>query len=809
MKVLKFGGKSLENGEGIQSVISILLDKIKQQEKIVVVVAARGTATNDLFELLEKAKKGDDYQSAFVAFKEYQVAPLPSIDFSEEFSFLERIFEGVHLLGDYSPKIKDLVISYGELLSGKLVSALLEQNKTQAKYVDSRELFKTDQFFGKAELLEDITKSTVKGFFKKIDLSKEIPVVTGFVGESLDGETTSTGNNGSNYSAALLAGYLNAEELENYTTLVEGIFTANPDWVAGAQEINHLSYQEANELANLPENVLDAKAIIPLVNQNISLRIKNTFDPQGEGTVINHQQNNKKGIKAISVQENVALLSLEGRGLFGKAGIDARIFTALGNQNISVGIISQASSERGISFTVDEKDAHKAKAALGEEFNLDFHTQDINNISIKRGVAVVSVLGNSLSSFKTSYTALVNNNIHPLIINNTVTGNNVCLVIENNDLRKAVNVMHGEIFGIAKKINIAVFGVGLVGGTLIKQILESRAAILKRKRIDLNVFAVANSKSVYFNADGVTDTWKEDIEEKGVSYRSIEEIVAFAKEHHLGNLIAVDNSASAGMTENYIPLIENGFNLVSSNKIGNTKSLGFYNDLRVALLQNGKQYLYETNVGAGLPLIDTIKLLHASGENITRIKGVFSGTLSYLFNNFSAEDVSFSQVLKEAADQGFTEPDPREDLNGNDVGRKLLILARELDLQNEFEDVQIHNLIPTHLRDGDTATFLNSLGDLDPIYKEVKEKQEANHVLRYIGDLHGDLSSDKGILEVKLVSVPSDSALGQVKGADSIFEIYTESYGAQPIVIQGAGAGAEVTARGVFGDIMRLTDLEL
>ncbi len=808
MKVLKFGGKSLANGEGIKSVISILLNKIKNKEEIVVVVSARGTATDDLLELLESAKKGENYQVAFDAFKKYQLEPLPTIDFSEEFTFLEKILEGVHLLEDYTPKIKDLVTAYGELLGGKMITALLVNKKVNAQYTDSRSLFKTDNVYGAATLLEEITKENTKKYFSAINSSSTVPVVTGFVGASLDGETTTIGLNGSNYSASLLAGYLNAEELENYT-IVSGIYTANPLLVSNAQKINHLSFKEANELANLGDNVLDAKAIIPLVKKNISLRILNTFEPESPGTLINAEMSSKNGIRAISVQENMALVSLEGRGLLGKVGIDARLFTALQRENVSVGIISQGSSERGISFVVSGRDAHKAKDALGNEFNLDFLSNDINKITITRGVAVVSILGNSLSSFKTSYTALVNNNIKPLLINNTVTGNNVCLVIENKELRKAVNVMHGEIFGIAKKINVAVFGVGLVGGTLIKQILESKKNILKRKGIDLNVFAVANSKKVLFNAEGISNSWKDDLEKNGISYDGIDEIVKFANDHHLGNLIAVDNSASAGMTENYIPLIENGFNLVSSNKIGNTKSLAFYNDLRIALIQNRKQYLYETNVGAGLPLIDTIKLMHASGENITRIKGVFSGTLSYLFNNFSAKNEKFSDILNVAAAQGFTEPDPREDLNGNDVGRKLLILARELDLQNELKDVQIHNLIPEHLRDGDTQSFLNKLTDLDPIYQEIKEKQKPNNVLRYIGDLHGDLASDKGVLEVKLVSVPNESALGQVKGADSIFEIYTESYGEQPIVIQGAGAGADVTARGVFGDIMRLTELEL
>ena len=307
------------------------------------------------------------------------------------------------------------------------------------------------------------------------------------------------------------------------------------------------------------------------------------------------------------------------------------------------------------------------------------------------------------------------------------------------------------------------------------------------------------------NKDGVTPNWVNEIQTNGFSY-TIKDVIEYANEHHLANLIAVDNTASAAFVENYITLVENGFDLISSNKVANTLSYGFYKKLRKVLAENQKNYLYETNVGAGLPLIDTIKLLHLSGENITKIKGVFSGTLSYLFNNFSAKDVPFSDILKEAIDSGYTEPDPREDLCGNDVGRKLLILARELDLQNEFEEISIQNLIPEHLREGSAADFLTKLKEFDPIYSKIKEEQEPNHVLRYIGELSGDLQNDKGNLEVKLVSVPSDTALGGLKGSDSFFEIYTESYGDRPIVIQGAGAGSAVTARGVFGDILRLSD---
>jgi homoserine dehydrogenase len=385
-----------------------------------------------------------------------------------------------------------------------------------------------------------------------------------------------------------------------------------------------------------------------------------------------------------------------------------------------------------------------------------------------------------------------------------VTGKNVSLVVKKDQLHKAVNVIHGQVFGITKKINIAIFGKGLVGGALIDQIIENTQSILERRKLQLNVFAVSNSKKVFLNKNGVSKNWKEDLLEKGDDNVSIEDIIAFANAHHFENLIAVDNTASINFVSNYIPFIEAGFDLVSCNKIANTLSFDFYKEVRLKLKEYKKQYLYETNVGAGLPLIDTIRLLHESGENITKIRGVFSGSLSYLFNTFSAENVSFSKILQDAIDKGFTEPDPREDLGGNDVARKLLILARELDLENELSEVEIKNLIPENLRDGSVDEFLDNLDLLNVEYQNLKENQKPNQVLRYIGELSGDLSKNKGKLEVKLVSTSKSTPLGSLKGSDAIFEIYTESYGEQPIVIQGAGAGASVTARGVFGDILRL-----
>ncbi len=802
IKVLKFGGKSLSNGEGIGSVLEIVTEKVKAGENIVVVLSAREKATDQLEAMLEKAANGKRYYKDFEVFEKYQKHAFKNVNLSAEFKELAKLLEGVSLLGDYSPRIKDQALAFGELISAKLVTKLLIGKGVNAQFFDSRQLLKTDSNFGDATVDEALSKENVIRQFAKLDVDS-VPVITGFIASDENGETTTLGRNGTNYSAALFANFLNAEELQNYTH-VDGIFTANPDLVSDAKRISNLSYGEANELANFGATILHAKTIIPLIEKNIPLRILNTFNNDNEGTLIS-AKTEKEGIKSLSVIENVSLVNLEGRGLLGKVGIDARIFTALEKNNINVSIISQGSSERGIGLVVDSDRALRAKKALDAEFESDYQSKDINMITVLDEVSVISIVGQDLSTFHRPYNALIKNQIVPLLFNNTVSGKNVSLVVRKSDLNKALNVMHGQIFGISKKVNLAIFGHGNVGGTLIDQILKSTKTIEKRKGIDLRVFAVANSRQLLLDKKGIPKNWKSAIVEKGVAYKP-NDVIAYAKQHHLENLIAVDNTANEDFTANYFEFVENGFDLVSSNKIANTLGFDYYQLLRDELAKHQKQYLYETNVGAGLPLIDTIKLLHLSGENITRITGVFSGSLSYIFNTFSEVDVPFSTILKDAMKKGFTEPDPREDLSGNDVGRKLLILARELDLSNEFSDISIQNLIPEQLRKGKVDNFLKHLDILDDTFNEIKKNQKPNHVLRYVGDLHGDLQKEKGVLDVKLISVPKESALGQVKGSDSIIEIYTESYGQHPLVIQGAGAGAAVTARGVFGDILRIAE---
>ncbi|WP_422859079.1 bifunctional aspartate kinase/homoserine dehydrogenase I [Flagellimonas sp. S174] len=801
-KILKFGGKSLANGKGLEHVLDIVKNRANGKENIVVVLSARGKATDELEKMLKNASKGKDYEEDFSNFSSYQQNGLDNIDITAEFKAIKRILDGVSLTADYSPKTKDELLSYGELISGKVVTSLLVSQGVNAQLLDSRELIKTDDAFTNAKVNQHQSKENTIRVFKNLK-QDVLPVVTGFIASNSNGVTTTLGRNGTNYTAALLANFLDAQELVNYTH-VDGIFTANPDLVPEAKLIDSISYEEANELANFGATILHAKTIVPLIEKNIPLTIKNTFNSDSPGTRIEANPSDE-GIKSLSIQEDMSLVYLEGRGLLGKVGVDARIFKTLGRNNINVGIISQGSSERGIGLVVDASKAQKAKKVLDEEFETDYSFQDVSQISVNKDVSVISIIGMDLGNFHKPFNALIKNQITPLLFNNTVTGRNVSLVVEKSDLHKALNVIHGQIFGVSKRMNLAVFGHGNVGGTLIDQILNSEEKIESRKGIDLRVFAVANSKKVLLDSKGINEQWKEKLKQQGEAY-TIENVIEYAEQNHLENLIAVDNTASETFVSQYEKLIEHGFDLVSSNKIANTLDFGFYKAIRSNLSENKKQYLYETNVGAGLPLIDTIKLLHLSGENITRIKGVFSGSLSYIFNTFSETDVSFSQVVLEAKEKGYTEPDPREDLSGNDVGRKLLILARELDLQNEFRDIAIDNLIPKQLQAITLNDFLDNVTVMDEKYDQLKENQKSGYVLRYIGDLHGDLQQEKGVLEAKLVSVPKESALGQVKGSDSIIKIYTESYGENPLVIQGAGAGAAVTARGVFGDILRIAE---
>lgn len=504
----------------------------------------------------------------------------------------------------------------------------------------------------------------------------------------------------------------------------------------------------------------------------------------------------------INIYRNKALVNFEGKDFLGQIGVDSRIFQALNGGGISVGVISQQAIENGISVLVDENDASDAVDFLNKEFEEEKAKGHVSNIYSVENLSVIGFVSDNYSKILSE---LQRNKIYPLLLSQIASAGRVNIVVTGNQTEITKNIIETEIYGKPKTVHLALIGHGNVGGTLVEQILDSAYDILNRKRVDLKIVAIANSKKIAFNKAGFGSDWRQKIK-YSTTDSSVDSLVDFAKEHHLENLVMVDNTASKDFVKHYPTFVDNGFDIVGSNKIYNTLPISEYRNFRKLLEKNKKKYLYETNVGAGLPLIDTIKLLHLSGENITRIKGVFSGTLSYVFNNFSLRNDKFSTIINEALEKGYTEPDPREDLSGNDVARKLLILARELDLINEFEDINIQNLVPESLLSVSKEEFLSRLEELNDEYQKIKENQESGYVLRYVGDLHGDLQKEKGELDVKLISVPANSALGQLKGSDSIFEIYTESYGENPIVIMGAGAGAKVTARGVFGDILRLSE---
>lgn len=510
----------------------------------------------------------------------------------------------------------------------------------------------------------------------------------------------------------------------------------------------------------------------------------------------------KSNANEIKFLKNRSIIKFEGEDFLGEIGIDGRVFKALTFARISVGIISQQAVENGLSILVHEDDSEKAVNCLIEEFATERKSGKVSQIYSINNVSVIGFVADDLNKILSE---LARNNVFPLLLNQNSSEKRINIVVTSSQDEKTKNIIESEIFKKPKTVHLAIIGHGNVGKTLIEQVLHSSEEIKRRKNIHLKVVAVANSRKIAFNKKGFDNQWSNEVFASEKT-SNVEELINFSKENQLENLIVVDNTASTDFVKNYHALAENGFDLVSSNKIFNTLPIEEYRKLRYTLNKNNKRYLYETNVGAGLPLIDTIKLLHLSGENITRIKGVFSGTLSYVFNNFSLRNDKFSTIVNEALEKGFTEPDPREDLSGNDVARKLLILARELDLINEFNDINIQNLVPEALLSVSKQEFLLRLEDLDEEYDKIKKNQEPGHVLRYVGDLHGDLQKEKGNLDVKLISVPATSALGQLKGSDSIFEIYTESYGENPIVIMGAGAGAKVTARGVFGDILRLSE---
>ena len=793
MKVLKFGGSSLANGEPLNSVISII-KRANEEETPIVVVSARGKATDQLIDLYSMALFGEDYQETLDQFFEYQ--QLEGIDLLDLQYELNELLNTVKKLKVDSPLLRDKILAFGELLSANTLVQLLEKEGLKAVVCDARNLIKT---LDAEEVTVDhqVSQKQTRVFFENLE-EGTITVITGFIASDVLGNTVTLGRNGSNYTASLIASFVNAVEVQNWTD-VDGVYSASPHLVKNARRIPHLSFKEANELANFGVNLLHAKTILPLVEKAIPLRIYNTGAPFNGGTLID-ERGSGKGIKAVSAITDVALISISGRGLLGKVGIDTRIFSVLSHNNISVRLISQASSERGIGFIVNKDEAELGLRLLKEEFKQEIVQQDISNIEVNRDMAIIAIVGRHNYALEKAIHGLRRNRIWMHLISNSINGEQISLVIDNKALKKAVNVVHNQVFGVVKTLNVFAIGKGTVGGKLIDQILNTTDKTIERRKLKINIVGIADSKKILFKEEGLSRNWREQLAASNIS-SSVDAILELLKESALENVVIADNTSSQGITDRYPDIVKSGFDIVASNKKANSISYRFYQDLRNELQKKGRLFLYETNVGAGLPLIDTLKNLYNSSDRVRKIRGVFSGSLSYVFNNFSVKSDAFATILEEAKSRGLTEPDPREDLGGTDVARKLLILAREIGLPSEFEEVQIENLIPEGLRNVNSySDFQNRSEELNRHFEDIRKNLKPGEVLRYVGDLDVEENS----LKVELVKASTDSPLGNIKNADSIFEIYTDGYGEQPIVIQGAGAGAEVTAGGVYSDLLRI-----
>ncbi|MCJ8164101.1 bifunctional aspartate kinase/homoserine dehydrogenase I [Pontibacter sp. E15-1] len=796
MKVLKFGGKSLSNGAPIESAISII-KREAATDAVAVVVSARGQSTNLLLSLYAEAVQGENFDSEFEAFVALQHIPGLGVDTDAYLQELKAVLQALQLIGMENDRARDRVLAFGEVISAQTVAGLLKREGLDAVFVDARQLI--DATCQGNEPTVDFASSAkkTKDFFLSLK-AHQVPVITGFIAADPEGKTITLGRNGSNYTATLIASFIQASEVQNWTD-VDGVYTASPKYVKNAQRIPYLSYREANELANFGANVLHSKTILPLMESGIPLKVFNSFAPNLQGTLID-KKGAGKGIKAVSTIEEVSLVSLEGRGLLGKVGIDARIFSALSSRSISVRLISQASSERGIGFVINKEDAAVAEDVLTSEFREELASGDISCIQIESDKAIIAIVGRHNYALEKAIYGLRRNKIWMYLISNSINGEHISLVVDNKSLKKAVNVVHNQVFGAIKTLHLFAFGKGTVGGKLLDQIIETGDEVEKRRNLKINIVGVADSGKMIFNEDGLGNSWRQELA-ASTDESDFNAIIERLKASGLENIVIADNTSSQALTELYPDIVNSGFDIVASNKKANSISYDFYQNLRSILKRRGKLFYYETNVGAGLPLIDTIKHLHNSADKIKRIRGVFSGSLSYIFNNYSVAEKPFSAVLSEARDKGLTEPDPREDLSGLDVARKLIILAREVGLRSELEDVAIESLVPAFAADAvDYTAFLSKKEEIDAYFEQIKRSLQPDEVLRYVGDL--EVAENK--LTVSLVKASKNSPLGSIKNADSIFEIFTESYGAQPIVIQGAGAGAEVTARGVYSDLLRI-----
>lgn len=810
MKVLKFGGTSVATAAAIRITASIILKSAKN-EKIVAVVSAMGGVTNALIEASRMAEIGNveylkilkelENRHEDVVRELMPEAQQNSLVTQIELLFfqLENMLNGVFLIKELTPKASDFIMSFGEQLSSIIVAKYAD-----ITLLDSLQLIKTNRNFGNAVVDFEATNVAIL----KAMSEQTCCLAAGFVGSSNLGETTTLGRGGSDYTAAIYAAALNAEVLEIWTD-VNGMMTADPRKVLTAFPIDQISYAEAMELSHFGAKVLYPPTIQPAQLKNIPILIKNTFDTTAPGTLICAQPEANLLIKGISSIEGIVLLSLSGSGIVGISGTSSRLFGALAKHTINVIFITQSSSEHSISISIDAAHAGLAASAVSEEFAYEISANKIDELKIETDLAIVALVGENMNGqvgvAGKMFGALGVNGVNIRAIAQGSSERNISIVIDSRNVKKALNVLHERFFASEnKKLNVFIVGVGNVGGALLAQIQQQQPLLLKLAHVDVTIAGLANSRKMLIaGEDGINlSHWKEELETNGASY-SIANFIATIRELNLRNSVFVDITANAEVAGIYDDLLRSNISVVTANKIANSSDYGYYSKLKASARKNNTRFLFETNVGAGLPIIGTLKDLINSGDKIHKIEGVVSGSLNFIFNSFN-EQVKFADIVKLAQTEGYTEPDPREDLSGSDIKRKILILIRESGFKMEMEDIIVQNFLPQSCFEAPSVdAFFDELKLHENTFQQLYlNSKNENKKLRVIGGFDGTNAF------VKLEAVGSEHPFYNLQGKDNIVLFYTNRYAQQPLVIQGAGAGAVVTAAGIFADIIRIANTD-
>ncbi|MBS1927884.1 MAG: bifunctional aspartate kinase/homoserine dehydrogenase I [Chitinophagaceae bacterium] len=813
MQVLKFGGTSVSSAENMLRVGEIV-DLAVLKGRTLVVLSAMSGITDLLLEASQQAASGDfAWSSTFeIIQKRHQDCmnqlfagnPVPGLakKLSEDFEELHMLLNGIFLLGELSDKVKDRVAGFGELLSTQIFASWYKTTKNDVVWVDSRDFIITDKNFGKASVVTKKTNQKIIGYFA--NNKHQVYVFPGFIAKSEDGFPTTLGRGGSDYTAALIGAALDAEVVEIWTD-VSGMMTADPRIVKNIKQIPEMSYQEAMELSHFGAKVIHPPTIRPLMKKNIPVWIKNSFQPLAEGTLVHHRQSNpKQVVSGISSINKIVLISLEGSGMIGIPGFSKRLFEALASEKINVVLITQGSSEHSICVGIEEPNMEKAKISVDLAFEYEISQGLLEPLSVERDLSIVAIVGDNMQNHTgvsgRMFSALGRNGVNIRAIAQGASERNISAVINTMDVSKAVNVLHEEFFETSlKQVNLFIAGTGNVGKRLIDQLLQQHEYLKRHLRLNVRIVSLVNSKKILFSNLGISRNWQEELE-KGAPF-SLTELVNLIREMNLRNSIFVDVTANEEVAGIYPALLERSVAVVACNKVAASSGLNFYKTLKDLSSKFKAPFLFETNVGAGLPIIGTLNDLIRSGDEIHRIEAVLSGTLNFVFNNYDGTR-SFADIVKQAQNEGYTEPDPRLDLSGKDVMRKIMILIREAGKEIEMEDILNDTFLPDSANAGSVADFYKAIEKEEPHFKSLYERASKNgHKLKFVA------SYADGKAKVGLMEIPPAHDFYHLYGKDNIVLFYTNRYPQQPMVIKGAGAGADVTASGVFADIIRASTL--